>query len=165
MLEWTRSYQDDAFWYITRSYERSSWELEQNKNKFCFWPPRLHIFRITRGYLLHSLIFPHSLLIFKDFGTKIMNTVFFVKIFIFQKWVLFPIWPGSSYIFNLQPLGIELSTNFVYQTNNNHWATGWLLTWHNNLKQFWKHWTGAAPLTNNMSGCLDLLGFTLQMLL
>ena len=29
-------------------------------------------------------------------------------------------------------LGIELITNFVYQINNNHWATGWLLTWHNN---------------------------------
>ena len=41
-----------------------------------------------------------------------------------------------SYVFYLQLLGIELITNFVYQTNNNHWATGWLLTrLNNNLKQ------------------------------
>ena len=75
-----------------RSYERSCWELEQNKNKFLFWPPCPCIFRIARRYLLHSLMFPHSLRIFKDFGTKITNTALFVKIFIFQKWVLFPIW-------------------------------------------------------------------------
>ena len=54
---------------------------------------------------------------------------------------------GRCYIFNLQLLGIESSTNFVYQTNKNHWVTGWLLTRHNNnLKQFWKHWTGAEVL-------------------
>ena len=65
---------------------------KQNKDEFLFWLPRLRIFRITRGYLLHSLIFPHSLRIFKDFGTQITNTAVFVKIFIFQKWILFPIW-------------------------------------------------------------------------
>ena len=85
----TRSCQDDAFWYIKRSYKWSCWELEQNKNKFLLWPPRLCIFRIACGYLLHSLIFPYSLLIFKDFGTQIMNTAVSIKIFIFQKWVLF----------------------------------------------------------------------------
>ena len=108
--------------------------------------------------------------IFKDFGMQITNTTVFAKIFIFQKWALFPIWqstraghgrchlhdcvlnrrfidqqwsngePRRSYIFYLQLLDIELITNFVYQTNNNHWATAWLLTWHNNnlnnLKQF-----------------------------
>ena len=58
-----------AFWYITRSYERSCWELEQNKNKFLFWPLHSHIFWTAHGYLLHYLIFPHSLHIFKDFGT------------------------------------------------------------------------------------------------
>ena len=74
--------------------------------------------------------------------------------------------PGRSYVFNFQLLGIELSPNFVYQTNNNHWV-GWqagcwpnIIFW-NNLKQFWKHWKhwiGTAPVTNNMPGCLDLLG-------
>ena len=42
----TRSCQDDAFWYITRSYERSCWELEQNnfkKNEFLFWLQHLRI--------------------------------------------------------------------------------------------------------------------------
>ena len=67
-----RSCQDDAFWYLTRSNERSCWELEQNKNKFLFWPLRPRIFRITCRYLLHSLIFLHSLRIFKDFGMQIM---------------------------------------------------------------------------------------------
>ena len=52
-------------------------------------------FRITLGYLLHSLIFPHSLCIFKDFGMQIRNTSVLAKIFIFQKWVLFPIWHGK----------------------------------------------------------------------
>ena len=66
-----------------------------------------------------------------------------------------------SYIFNFQLLGIELSTNFVYQTNNNHCVD--VITIWNNLKQFWKHWTGAAPLLYVC--CFDLLGFTLQMLL
>ena len=88
----TRSCQDDAFWYITRTYERSCWELEQNKNEFLFSPPHPRIFRITYEYLLHSLIFPHSLRILKDFGTQITNTAVFAKIYIFQKWVLFPIW-------------------------------------------------------------------------
>ena len=92
----TRSCQDDAFSYITRSYERSCWELEQNKNKFLFWPPRPHIFRIEREYLLHSLIFPHSLRIFKDFGMQIRNTAVFAKIFIFHKWVLFSLWHPTS---------------------------------------------------------------------
>ena len=77
--------QDDVFWYITKSYEQTCWELEQNKNKFFFWPPHPRIFRIACGYLLHSLILPHSLHIFKDFGMQIMNTPVFVKIFIFQK--------------------------------------------------------------------------------
>ena len=54
-------------------------------------PPRPRIFRIVSGLLLHSLIFPHSLCIFKDFRTQITNTAVFAKIFIFQKWVLFPI--------------------------------------------------------------------------
>ena len=67
------------------------WELEQNKNEFLFWLQCLRIFRIASGYLLHSLIFPHSLRIFKDFGTQITNTAVFTKIFIFQKWVPFPI--------------------------------------------------------------------------
>ena len=66
--------------------------MEQNTNKFLFWPLRLGIFRIACRYLLHSLIFPHSLRIFKDFGIQITNTTVFAKIFIFQKWVLFPIW-------------------------------------------------------------------------
>ena len=102
----TRSYQDGVFWYITRSYERLCWELEQNKNKFLFWPPRPHIFRITRGYLLHSLIFPHSLRIFRDFGTQIMNTAVFAEIFIFQKWVLFAIWAHSCWFYSLcLPIG------------------------------------------------------------
>ena len=81
----TKSCQDDAFWYITRSYERLCWELEQNKNEFLFWPQRTHIFRIARRYLLHSLIFPHSLHIFKDFGMQITNPAIFAKIFIFQR--------------------------------------------------------------------------------
>ena len=55
------------------------------------WCPHPCIFRIAHRYLLYSLIFPHSLHIFKDFGTQI-NTTVFMKIFIFQKWVLFPIW-------------------------------------------------------------------------
>ena len=93
----TRSCQDAAFWYRTRNHEWSFWELEQNKNEFLFWPPRPRIFRIARGYLLHSLISPHSLTrrIFKDFGTQITNTAVFAKIFIFQKWVLFPTWPEA----------------------------------------------------------------------
>ena len=45
----------------------------------------LRILRIVRGYLLQSLIFPHSLRIYKDFGMQIMNTAVFAKIFIFQK--------------------------------------------------------------------------------
>ena len=91
----TRSCQDEAFQYVT-SYERSCWELEQNKNKFLFWPLRPRIFRIARGYLLYSLIFPYSLRIFKDFGMQITNTAVFSKIFIFQKWVLFPIWAAGE---------------------------------------------------------------------
>ena len=85
-------YQDDAFWYITRSYERSCRALEQNKNKFYFWPLHSRIFRIAHGYLLHFLIFPHPLRMFKDFGMHITNTGVFAKIFIVQKWVLIPIW-------------------------------------------------------------------------
>ena len=88
----TRSCQDDAIWYITRSYERLCWEFEQNKTELLFWKPCPRIFRIAHGYLLLSLIFPHSLRIFKDFGTQITNTAVFVKIFIFQKLVLFSIW-------------------------------------------------------------------------
>ena len=88
--------QDDAFWYITRSYERSCWELEKNKNELPFWPPRSCIFRIACRYLLHSLIFPHSLCVFKDFGMQIMSAAVFTKIFIFQKWVLFCIWDPVS---------------------------------------------------------------------
>ena len=57
----TRPCQGDAFWYITRSYERSCWELEQNNIEFLFWPPHPRIFRIKHWYLLHSLIFPHSM--------------------------------------------------------------------------------------------------------
>ena len=57
--------QDDAFWYITRSYEHFCWEFEQNKNEFLFWPLRPRIFRIACGYILHSLIFLHSLCIFR----------------------------------------------------------------------------------------------------
>ena len=51
-------------------------------NEFLFWPPRPHIFRIACGYLLHSLIFPHSLSIFKGFGTQIPNTTVFANIFL-----------------------------------------------------------------------------------
>ena len=94
----TSSCQDDALWYITRSYEWSCWELEQNKNKFLFWPPPC-LFRIARGYLLHSLIFPPSLLIFKDFGMLITNTAVCSKIFIFQKWILFPIWASLCFVY------------------------------------------------------------------
>ena len=42
--------------------------------------------------------------------------------FIDEQW-----WAMRSYIFYLQLLGIEFITNFVYQINNNHWATGWML--------------------------------------
>ena len=52
---------------------------------FVYLPPRPCIFRIARGYLLHSLIFAHSLRIFKDFVMQIMNTAVFVKIFIFSE--------------------------------------------------------------------------------
>ena len=71
----TRSCQNDAFLYITRSYKRSCWELEQNNKEFLYWPPCPRIFRIASGYLLQSLIFPHSLRTFKDFGMQITNTV------------------------------------------------------------------------------------------
>ena len=101
-----RSCQDDSFCYITRSYEWSCWELEQNKNKFPFWPPGPCIFRIACRYLLHSLIFPHSLRIFEDFGTQIMNTAVFVKIFIFQKQVLFPIWTSQI---TIMPQGLAIA--------------------------------------------------------
>ena len=56
MLERNKIMSRYAFWYITRSYERSCWELEQNKNEFLFWPQRPRIFRIAQGYLLHSLM-------------------------------------------------------------------------------------------------------------
>ena len=54
--------------------------------------------------------------------------------------------------FNLQLFGIELCTNFVYQTNNSHkvtdWLTGWLadevagwlMTWRNNTEPALSHW-------------------------
>ena len=67
-----------------------------NWNKFLIWPPRPRIFRIACGYLLHSLIFHHSLCTFKDFGTQITDPAVFTKIFFFQKWVLFPIWMQES---------------------------------------------------------------------
>ena len=105
----TRSCQDDAFWYITRSYERSCWELEQNKDEFIFSPPRPHTFRIACGYLLHSLIFPHSLRIFKDFGMQIMNTA--VKIFIFQQWVFFPIWKWPEVVSSAHMVQLYYNSN------------------------------------------------------
>ena len=87
--------QDDAFWLITRSYERSCWELEQNKNKLLFWPLRRRILRIACGYLLHSSIFLYSLCRIKDFGIQINSTISTEK-HIFLKWVLFPIWPSVT---------------------------------------------------------------------
>ena len=77
---------------MTRSYERSCWELEQNKNEFLFWPPHRRISRIARRYLLHSLIFPHSLHRIKDFGKQITNSTVSTEIYIFLKRVLFPPW-------------------------------------------------------------------------
>ena len=123
----TRSWQDDAFWYI-RSYEWSCWVLEQNKNEFLFWPPRPRIFRNARRYLLHYLIFPHSLSIFKDFGTQITNTAVFTKIFIFQKWVFFSILGRKLFIFQHRPQSsISLETLrrpvwiFLFRINHTSW--------------------------------------------
>ena len=124
----TRSYQDDAFWYITRSYEQSCWELEQNKNKFIFWPPRPLIFRMTRGYLLHCLIFPHSLHIFKDFGTQITNTAVFTKIFIFYKWVLFPIWTTVTRQHHLRMIYFRTKQWYILQIRSNQDEEFWKVT-------------------------------------
>ena len=52
---------------------------------------------------------------------------------------------GGSYVFNLQLLGIELCTNFVYQTNN-HRVTVWLLTWRNNT---WNNFENTEPVLSH----------------
>ena len=77
-------------------------------------------FSIMRGYLLHPLIFPHSLRIFKDFGMQITNTAVFAKIFIFQKWVLFPIWFYTSW-------NTSISVLWCFEI----WSifNGWLVIW------------------------------------
>ena len=52
-----RSCQDDAFWFITRGYERSCWELEQNKNEFLLWPPCLVVcvYLVSRADIYYIL--------------------------------------------------------------------------------------------------------------
>ena len=95
---WTNK--NDSCWSETRWYilvhNKKLWMIVlgigTKQERIPFWPPRPRIFRITRGNLLHYLIFPHSLRIFKDFETQITNTAVFAKIFIFQMWVLFAIW-------------------------------------------------------------------------
>ena len=103
----------------------------------------LRIFRIARGYLLHSLIFPHSLRIFKDFWTQITNTAVFAKIFIFQKWVLFPIW----YVRNFHEIIII-------------WVKTCVISGKFNINQYW----GSAALPAVPESCLRNTGVTSQWL-
>ena len=73
----------------------------------------------VRGYLFHSLIFPHSLYRIKDFGIQLTNSAVVAEICIFLKLVLFPTWmqwPSLSFFLKLQFL---TETNFkkflIYQ--------------------------------------------------